>query len=361
MKKLNLFLLIILMAGVLSNLITGCGGGGGGTGIVEPQATFTATVIAVTTTPTITTTPVASVTSTAVVSATAVITTTTKPTNTVSPTATSPSVTGKIMGMFSGSAVSGATITLGNNTTTSNSQGNFSINGTTGRMEISGSGHYTYSFPITSSSLEVFLVGSDMNNVSYSSYFIRGNSKRWLKIPKFRINENITAAQAAVIKNIIISELPGLTGGFMKVTETEILLTTATDPEQGEVVISMDSSATNSFAELSYSGNEIVAVRIVLRDEDLSLNDYSCRTIRHELGHMIGLNHPFDNLGWDSPDLPISIMNYVNDYKKYSLTYSDFDIITGTRKYNRGAGNQLPDYDPDTPLGKIKKITKIIL
>ncbi len=360
MKKIFLFLQIFLTAGALSIfLLNGCGGGGGGgSTIADPQPTFTATF----STPVFTFTPIASATAGATMTSTVVSATVTATvTKTAAPTAISPSVTGKIMGMFFGSAVSGASVTLGSESGTTDTQGNFLIAGTTGRMVIKMGGYYDYSFPVTSSTLEILLVGADMNNVSYSSYFIRGNSKRWLKIPKFRINENITAAQAAVIKKIIINEVSALTGNFIKVSESEILSTASTEPEQGEVVISMDNAATNSFAELSYSGNEIVAVKIVLRDEDLSLNEYSCRTIRHELGHMIGLNHPFESLGWDSPDLPISVMNYVNDKKKYSLTYSEFDLKTGTRKYSRGAGNQLPDYDPDTPLGKITKITKIIL
>ena len=360
MKKINFLLLFVLTAGVLSNfLFSGCGGGGGGnvTG-VEPQITATSTFSAATVTPVASVTARATMTSTAVASVTAVSTATSKPTTTAAPTSTiSPSVTGKITGMFNGTAVSGATVALGSASATTDAQGNFAVSGTSGRMVVSMGGYYDYSFPITSSPLDVLLVGTDMNNNSYSSYFIGGVSKRWLVIPKFRINENITAAQAAVIKNIILNELPGLTGGFMKVTETEILSTTTTEPELGEVVISMDNAATNSFAELSYSGNEIVACKIVYRDEDLDLDKYSLRTLKHELGHMVGFNHPFAVLGWDSPDLPISVMNYIEEHDKSAFEYSPFDIQAGIRKYHRAAGNTLPDTDPDSV--SAKKETKI--
>ncbi len=338
-------------------LSNGCGGGTV-TG-VEPQTTFTATSV-----PNLTATPVASVTagatstSTAVASVTAVSTATSKPTTTAAPTSTiSPSVSGKVSSMFGGSALSWAAITLGDKTANTDSQGNFSIEGTTGRMVVSYNDFYSYSFPVVSSSLNIFLVGTDMNNKSYSSYFIGGVSKRWLKVPKFKINENVPAAAVAAIKNIIINEVLNLTGGFIKVSESEITTTTVTEPEQGEVIISMDDTATNSFTELSYSGNEIVACKIVYRDEDLDLDKYSLRTLKHELGHMVGFNHPFAVLGWDSPDLPISTMNYIEEHDKSSFEYSPFDIQAGIRKYHRAAGNTLPDTDPDSV--SAKKETKI--
>ncbi len=286
------------------------------------------------------------------------------PTVTLAPTATVATISGKITGMFNSTTISGASITVGDKSVLSDSQGNFVVSGATGRMIVSAGNYYTYSFPIepASSPLSILLVGTEMNNQSYSGYFIRGTSRRWKAVPKIKISEDIPSAQAAAIKNIITGELPGLTGNFISVSENQIISTSSTEPGEGEFLILQDNSATNSYAELSYAGDEIVACKIAYRWTDIdSLNQYSYRTIRHELGHGVGFAHPFEVLGWDSPDLPTSAMNYVNEYNKYSFTYTETDIKVGTRKYHRGAGNKLPDTDPDSSSLKKEPVIKIKL
>lgn len=327
MKKFCLLLILFAAFGLLSFFV-GCGGGG-----------------AVNTVPVVQNSPTPFATATAVASTT--------PTSNVG-------VTGKVVDLFSGVPVSGASVALGNSIVATDSQGNFQLGGTNkGRMIVSGNGFFERSYLFTGGSIaNIAVVGTDFNNLAYSGYLIRNASKRWLRVPKVIINNNFESAITDAIKNVITNEIPGLSGDYLKINDV-LTSSSATEPAEGEVLIIIDNSVSQSSTELSYSGNEIVAVKIVYRYQDLQLlSNYSLRVIRHELGHMIGFGHPFEVLGWSSPDLQVSVMNYVTAENKWSFAYTDFDKLAGKRFYSRGAGNQLPDYDPDTPLGK-QKVEKI--
>lgn len=296
------------------------------------------------------------------------------PTNT--PTPGGAVLTGTVRNLFTGASMSGVNITLEAETAGTNESGFYSISKTgtgTARMELTGSNIITRSLEVNLNldEQDITVFPSDYNTDMFRALTkwpgYTEATMRWEEKPNFVIytkvwdtGENVNQTYINNMTSVIQNELSTMADGFFAGSTVEIFNGLPTDDPRWKISDDwgyidngrdIGIAVRESFFNSSVAGkggpvwyvstNWLAGGGLVVRKDQQNEID----TFRHELGHSLGLSHPWTNI-INQANLEFSVMNYTST-GKHSTTYSDADKKAFLSVYHRSPGNIDPDRDPN--------------